>query len=609
MLCVLMVGCSPEHDTLLSMGVMHPIHVQALSNDDFQQPPSDAAKWLPVTLPDNWDISRPDQGGGVWYRIPMDLKQDGTQNMGILLDNFSMNASIWWGQEQLVSGGSMVRPYARNWHRPLYASLAPHLLKHGHHWIYIRVHGYPNDASGLGSVFVGSEAVLQPMYAHMLFLQQTFSFLALVCSLLLAFGCLLMWFLQRSQRAFLWMACAAATWSLVISNFVLLEPMMPRFYWESLVDGAIELYSIFLMLVVYRILGERHRLLVWLLALFYTAGWLVILLFGSDRVLMGWAMPMHTMVLLFTLYLFGHCLMRWYRQGHRYALMLALAISTQLFFAVHDWWMVYFGNQLESVLIMQMGPTLTLFMVAVWMIYEFSQSLRVSKAHTAYVEAEVDRVTADLHQEHQLMEKLQKKQLLSEERERFTRELHDGLGGYLSAISAMLHDGVRDENVLTRTIDQALLEMRVVMDGIGDECNDVGMLLGMLRHRLQQPLQAWGVQVSWNITGVPMPCTLADGHAIHVMRIVQESLTNAARHAHADWIEVRAGMVKESPDHRLCIEVIDNGCGWNTPPAGGKGLANMRKRAELMDGDLQINAWPDKGVCISLTVAVNTSSD
>jgi len=603
-LCLIITGCWADHDTLDARGMVHITKAQALSNNNFNQPPSDSSDWYAVSLPDNWNITRPDQGGGVWYRMPVDFPEDASQSMAVLLSNFSMNASIWWDGFQVESGGKMTRPYTRHWHSPLYASLGVDHLKRGRHWLYIRVHGYANDAAGLGDVYFGPESQLLPVYGKIFFMQRTLSILALACTGLLALGALLMWLLRPQQRVFMWITCATSAWFVVISNFVVLNPLMPRFYWESLVDGAIELYSLFLLILVFRILDERHRVLEWSLALFYAVGWMIILVFGNDSVLMAWAMPMHTVVMLTTIYLLGLCIMRWHQQKNRHALLLSLAILTQLVFAAHDWWLVYFDNQLDSMLIMQVGPTLTLLMVGGWMIRSFSRALQASEAHTAHVEAEVERVTASLKLEQEQLAQLQKKQVLSEERERFTRELHDGLGGYLAAISTMLHDGVRDEQLLTRTIDQALLEMRVVMDGIGEECDDAGMLLGMLRHRLQQPLQAWGLQVGWNIIGVPMQCALKDGTAIHLLRIVQEALTNAARHSGADWVEVRASVMNEADQDKLCVEVVDNGCGWNELPAAGNGLSNIRKRAELMEATLEMSSGPDTGVRISLTCPV-----
>jgi len=607
-LCLIVSGCWSDHNALDTRGVIHPTQIQALSNANFNSPPPDSFDWHEVRLPDNWNISRPDQGGGVWYRTSIYLPEDAMQSMGVFVANLSMNASIWWDGVQVESGGQMTKPYTRNWHTPLYASIGLEQLRQGHHWLLVRVHGYANDGAGLGAIYIGAEPLLLPIYNRLYFVQRTLGVIALSCTVLLALGALLLWLLQRRRNhAFIWIALASGAWAVVISNFVVLDPPMSRFYWESLVGGSIELYGLFYVILVFRLLGYRKPKLEWSLALLFASGWAMILLFGDDAVLIDWAMPMHTLVLLLTVYLIWLCLYEWYQRKNKNALVLALAMSIQLAAGTHDWWLIYFANQLDSVLIMQAGPTLTLLVVGIWMIYNFSQALQASETHTEHIEVEIARVTASLKLEQEQTERLQRKQVISGERERFTRELHDGLGGYLSSISSMLHDGISNDKILTDTVDKALLDMRLIMDGIGEECTDIGMILGMLKHRFSSQLRAWNIRVSWNMAELPMHCEMSDGHGLHLMRIIQEAITNAARHAHADWVEVRASLMEQTDEPVVCIEVIDNGCGWNEMPEFGNGLSNMRKRADIMQATLSMVSMPDAGVRISLIIPVSIS--
>jgi len=604
-LCLIISGCSADYTTPDNRDLIHPDQAQALVNDDFQTPPPDSVDWYQVSLPDNWNVTRPDQGGGVWYRIPVDLPSDATQSMGVVLANFSMNASIWWDGHQVESGGNMTKPLSRNWHCPLYASLGLEQLKQGRHWLHVCVHGYPNDAAGLADVYFGPESQAFPIFNRIYFIQHTLSIVALAFTILLALGALLMWaLLRRQNHNFLWMAVAASAWVIVICNFAIIDPPMPRFYWASFTHISIEFYALAQFILISRILNLRKVMLERAIALFFVSGGLIFLLFGNNADLMDWFMPMHSMALVIAFYLVWMCLTQWYQHNNPNALVMLLAVSIQLAAGGHDWWLVYFGNQLDSALIMQAGPTLTLLVVCVWMIYRFSQSLQESDAYTERIESEVIRVTASLKKEQTQIATMQKEHAVSAERERFTRDLHDGMGGYLAAISAMLHDGIKDEKLLAQTVEQALLDMRLVMDGVGEECNNVGMLLGMLRHRFEIPLKAWGMQVSWNLADLPMQCTLNDGDAIHLMRIVQEALTNAARHAHADWVKVQASVMNQPNQDRVCLEVIDNGCGWNKMPISGKGLNNMRRRAAMLSASLDISSNPGQGTRIALICPV-----
>ena len=67
------------------------------------------------------------------------------------------------------------------------------------------------------------------------------------------------------------------------------------------------------------------------------------------------------------------------------------------------------------------------------------------------------------------------------------------------------------------------------------------------------------------------------------MRMVQEIFTNIARHSQADEVRLRAG--------RDFIEIRDNGCGFDPAAAvGGRGLANLRKRADVLGINLEIES-------------------
>jgi len=603
-LLVLLAACAPFQQVPMSERIIHPHNAEAVFSNDSSHLPADLHAWYKIALPDNWNITRADQGGGVWYRIPVDLPQQAEEGMGVLLVNYSMNASIWWDKIQIVSGGRMIEPVTRNWHNPLYGSVGLNQAGPGRHWVHIHIRGYANDAAGLGEVYIGPESELLPIYNDLHFMQYTLSIIAFFVMLVLALGALLMWLLRRSEITFLWISIGALLWMMVIGDFIPFNPPWSRFYWEVMAHSAIDYYVLVLMIIVDRMLGLHQQKIVWSLALLFSAGWIIILLFGDDADLMPWALPIHTMAVMIAVYLCYLCAVHWYRHHHSLALVVGVAIIPQLLLSAHDWWIVYFGNQVEDVLMIQFGPPMTLLIMGGWMIYSFSQALQASKRHTEKIEAEVIRVTTSLKDEQQQKTLLMKQHLISDERERFTRELHDGLGGYLSAMSSMLHDGVHDKELLVDTVDKALLDMRLMMDGLGEDCRDVGMVLGMLRHRLATQLQAWDLHVSWNIAGLPMQCELPEGHSLHLMRIVQEALTNACRHAGADWIEVRATLLSDAPQAMARIEIIDNGCGWDIAPDKGYGLNHMHKRAEMMGAELKVTAAPDNGVHISLTVPV-----
>jgi len=607
LLAILLAACSPVDHFITSEHVILLQQAEMTPSSDYNHTPPDSAAWQKIVLPDNWDETRPDQGGAAWYRIKIDQPHAASEKRAVLLVNYSMNASLWWDGIQIASGGRMIEPVTRNWHNPLHGSISLAQLRPGRHWLHIYISGYANNASGLGGVYIGPENEIYELYNNVYFVQNTLSNTAFFAMLLLALAALLMWILRRSEPLFLWLFLASLLWALVIRDFIPVDSPLPRFYWENITHSAIDYYALVLLMIVNRLLRLRKAALEWFLALLFTAGWAIIMVFGEDANMMSWAMPLHSIAVMSGVYLYFLCAIHWRRNHNNVALVVGASITPQLLVSVHDWWLVYFGNQLESALMIQFAPPVTLLMLGGWMIYSFAKALQASETHTEQIEAEVTRVSNKLEEEQQQKTVLMKQHLISDERERFTRELHDGLGGYLSAMSSMLHDGVNDKELLADTVDKALLDMRLMMDGIGEECTDIGMILGMLKYRFSSQLRAWNIRVSWNMAELPMHCELSDGHGLHLMRIIQEAITNASRHAHADWVEVQASLMEQTDEPAVCIEVIDNGCGWNEMPEFGNGLSNMRKRADMMQATLSMVSMPDAGVRISLIIPVSIS--
>lgn len=73
---------------------------------------------------------------------------------------------------------------------------------------------------------------------------------------------------------------------------------------------------------------------------------------------------------------------------------------------------------------------------------------------------------------------------------------------------------------------------------------------------------------------------------LHILRIVQELFANTLKHARADTIRVEAGV---SDSRQVYIRVSDNGSGFKGDRAG-RGLANMKKRTEILGGRLEFDS-------------------
>jgi signal transduction histidine kinase len=197
----------------------------------------------------------------------------------------------------------------------------------------------------------------------------------------------------------------------------------------------------------------------------------------------------------------------------------------------------------------------------------------------------------------------EKQELLLLERERLTREMHDGLGGHLVSALSMVERGMAAPNEIAEVLRRAIDDIRIVIDSLDPDATDLPTSLGKLRARLEPLLRRNGIELTWDVEDIPGLDAFPPESALHVLRIIQEAITNTLRHAHANNVEVRisgSGVGRRE----LHVSIHDDGRGLEAPvPSGGRGIKNMKSRAEELGAVLKIEGTPS-GTRIDLTIPV-----
>lgn len=164
------------------------------------------------------------------------------------------------------------------------------------------------------------------------------------------------------------------------------------------------------------------------------------------------------------------------------------------------------------------------------------------------------------------------------------RDMHDGVGGQLVAMIGQMQSGPVDAAVLAPQLRRTLDDLRLMIDSLDSACADLSVALGMLRARMEPLLAGQPVKVIWRTAHLPDLPAAPPATVLHVLRVLQEALTNALRHSGADNILIEA----DWDGTQLGVAVIDNGH-WREH-AAGRGLASMRRRASEVGGELQVVA-------------------
>lgn len=222
----------------------------------------------------------------------------------------------------------------------------------------------------------------------------------------------------------------------------------------------------------------------------------------------------------------------------------------------------------------------------------------------ARLESEVQARTADLRE---LASNLQTVQ--EAERARLSRELHDEIGGLLTAakFDLMRLRNVRDPEQVSERLQQASRRLDEVV-AIKRRIIE-GLRPSSLQHLgLRKALELLCAEVSERL-GVPVlarldEVELKDEAELTVYRLVQEALTNAQKYARADAV----GVVLTASDKQMVVSIEDNGAGFDVQASrvARHGLAGMRHRVESYGGRLQLESAPGKGTRVTATLPLHS---
>lgn len=195
---------------------------------------------------------------------------------------------------------------------------------------------------------------------------------------------------------------------------------------------------------------------------------------------------------------------------------------------------------------------------------------------------------------------------ISKERNRLAREIHDGLGHSLTTIfmqiqaarAVLSQDPKRTETALETAqalTQKALTDVRSSVSALRASPEEGLPLVEQIREVVKSCEMA-GIPVDFTILGTPR--TLAPQSQLTLFRSVQEGINNVCKHAAAShaWVTL-----DYEPDHQVRLKIRDDGVG-SDHLEGGFGLMGMRERVRLVNGQLNIDSAPGKGMSLEIVV-------
>lgn len=246
----------------------------------------------------------------------------------------------------------------------------------------------------------------------------------------------------------------------------------------------------------------------------------------------------------------------------------------------------------------------TPFLILALVIAVFSRSIRLFRSADQINQILTDRLKVregELMAAHVREREFVRRQAHDEERQRILRDMHDGLGSQLMSMLLAARRGHAPPEQVADGLQTVVDEMRLIiasMDSVGES---LFAALSLFRDRMSQRIAAAGVRLDWrNDYGPDFP-RYGPRATLQVFRILQEAVANALKHSGGDVISVA---IESQPGFAGGVRLVVADAGKSNAgppqPGSGRGLANMRARAESIGATLSIAAGPAGGVEVIL---------
>jgi two-component system, NarL family, sensor histidine kinase UhpB len=469
---------------------------------------------------------------------------------------------------------------------PILLHLPKTLLREGRNEIHIRLESPGVIPAYLATPYIGDATELGGHYRMRVFVLEHLKMMVLAGQVLMMLAVLMVWFHRPGDGLFGWMALMLCLSILpylgLVRDFLpQVVPLAPYFTSGSLVAAISTLIVVLLLLN-----RVPPRWLQWSALVLPAA----ILLPAVAGVVPKQLMMLSNSLLAIIYLLVSLVFLSWVavRERPTEAWVLLLPLLMVVVASIHDVAIVFSLLEGPVFLSVYYRP---FFLIALAMILmrRLGISLNLLDDSNAHLTERLTAQERELNRLHQKERDLAAARVRSEERQNLTRNLHDGLSGHLVSIIA-LSEREKVSNIGS-TAREALDDLRLVIHSLDIDDNELPLALAGLRERLERQLRRLGIELRWSMAGLPDISGVTPTHALNLLRIVQEAITNAIKHGQAREIVVHGS---EDTNGEALINVHNTGIPFPQNPAHhGMGLASMQRRIEQLGGRIQVDPVSD----------------
>ncbi len=581
----------------------------------------DKGKARPINIPHEWRKDIEDfpeiQSGKVLYHFEYEFGFDTKGVWAIALPAVSQNVAVFVNDNLLGWSGSFEQPVARNGTRPQIFFIPGGELAEGKNEFDLYVVSQPAESGFLDQVYIGPAEMLKPAFDNYYFFRHTLPWgIALTIGVLSLFM-LLLWYYRRNETEYGLFALGGFFWLLHSLNQLVVD--IPFFrnanIWDNLIHISAGLLGLVGIFFTHRLLEKSYPIFEKILLLGALILLVLLLLLPKSPFYMLLFHFANFITIIAAFYVFVltaiHALkinsLEWYA--------LAAAVGVIAEFALNDYFMIIGKRPLYEGRFLHFGAPFLLLSFMWIMLKRFVDTLQNAEKYNSELQAlnstlenRVEISKQKIRQSFEAMRELEQKEVLVDERSRIMRDMHDGIGVYLTSMLRHLENDTVDKKQLTDAANNALNDLRLMIDSLGGASSDLAAMLGMFRTRISVALNSCHVKLKWHVEELPAVPDFGPERALNLLRILQEAFTNALKHSHADCIRLSAYAESDKGQLSLIrIEIDDNGDGFSIKTIRGNGLKNMQYRAKKIGAKLTLET-DNQGTRITLTLPLSTPS-
>lgn len=524
------------------------------------------------------------EGSLVSYTLMMDLATLPETPLGVYVPKMALSGNVYVNGKLFGTCERGQLKEVRCLHRPYLFTTPTTFWKLGQNELRFEIYANSRQSNGLSSVRVGDITALESKFYNWRYWLQVDLVTGLSwLSGLLGVMALVVGVVLRKDSVYLWFGLTSIVNAVANTSVFMSRPPVDSelFSWIAFASRFASGHLLILMFVSF--FEKITPRLQWGV-LIYTV--LSVALIGMSNNNRLWVTVLYIPLLL-TVICMPAILFYWTWKTRKLKDIFATTMMSLITVASSFDWLRFTGDSaFVGMYFIPYSYSGVLFMFGGMLLVLLAFALIRSQNQSAELELRVAERTDELNALHDRLLHTEIDRSRAQERQHMLQDMHDGFGSQLVIAKMMVEQNQMSQESLGRLLEESIGDLYLLVDTLGNSDNYLPNALVDFRFRTQQRLGGTPLKLHWNLQVEHAP-EVSPKAVLQILRLVQEALNNALKHAKATNIYL--DFTYDELVGLLTVSVADDGVGIVGQPVRGRGQKNMMARARAVGGTLNVS--------------------